>query len=177
MSNAQPNKREGSCPLAKRTKRSSNLRQVRGLISATLCERPSSIPKARLRGNKAKGISYEKLVGKDLKREFGERVFLDQWIGFFDQGGLGYACVDGFVVGEDVVLLTESKLTQTERAWKQMELKYVPLLMHIYQRPIVTLQICKNLVKRLEPGERRTPRRLFENPERGRFTHHWLGRI
>ena len=135
------------------------------------------IPKAKLRGSKAKGISFEHHAGRELLREFGpSRVFLDQWITYYDQGGLGFACIDAYVLGDRAVLLLEAKLTQQDHAWRQMETRYVPLLKHIYKLPVCTLQVCKNLVRKIEPGFARTPRTLFESPEEGRFTWHYLGR-
>lgn len=115
-----------------------------------------------------------------MKEELGpSSVFLDQWIEFNDGSGHGFACVDGFAVGERCVLVWECKLTYTPlTAWWQLEKRYAPLLRNLYQRPVATLQVCRNLAfgHPLSPALRRSPRYLFDNPEPGRFTHHWLGR-
>ncbi|OYW77709.1 MAG: hypothetical protein B7Z37_03200 [Verrucomicrobia bacterium 12-59-8] len=112
--------------------------------------------------------------------EFGEdRVYLDQWVTFADASGQAFACIDAFVVGERGILLCECKLTWTPTmAWWQMEKRYAPILRFIFGKPVSTLQVCKNLARHnpILPPARRTPRYLFENPEPGRFTHHWLGR-
>lgn len=112
--------------------------------------------------------------------EFGPtKTYLDQWFEYEDAFGHGFACIDGFAVGERCVLVWECKLTFTpERAWFQLEKRYAPLLRRHFQLPVATLQVCRNLAfgHPLTPANRRTPRYLFENPEPGRFTHHWLGR-
>lgn len=107
------------------------------------------------------------------------QVHLDQWVEFEDEHGHGYACIDGFAVGEKCVLAWECKLTYTpEMAWWQLEKRYAPLLRHLFQRPVATLQVCRNLAfgYPIPSASRRSPRYLLENPEPGRFTHHWLGR-
>ena len=115
-----------------------------------------------------------------MQEEFGkDRVHLDQWVSFLDAHGQAFACIDGYLVGESCVLVWECKLTFTpEMAWHQMEKRYAPILRKLYDLPVVTLQVCNSLAfgHPLADTHRRTPRRLFESPEPGRFTHHWLGR-
>ena len=132
------------------------------------------IPKVRLTGVRQKGILYERAFGKWLAGEFPDReIRSDQWICFEDKVGKGYACIDHYVVLPHAVLLFECKLTWTKRAWWQLEHRYRPLLREIHQRPVCTIQVCRNLSAPVPARVRRTPRELAEHPEAGRFTFVW----
>lgn len=89
-----------------------------------------------------------------------------------DQMGPGHAQPDAFLVLPKHILLYECKLTQTVNAFLQMAQLYVPLLEQIFERPVMTLQVCRNL--RYTPEAERTPQELIANPEYGNFTWHCL---
>lgn len=69
----------------------------------------------------------------------------EQWFCFRDARGIGYAQTDIFMVFDTHVLLVECKLSQNTFAFPQMGNLYVPLLQHIYTRPVIGVQACKNL--------------------------------
>lgn len=104
----------------------------------------------RLRGCRAKGITFERRVEKFLKKKLSQgdlrgQFHPGQWIEFEDSKGLGYAQPDFYIVNSGGVLLLECKLSQTDTAWDQLYGLYKPLLEHIYKVPVVSVQVCKNL--------------------------------
>lgn len=104
----------------------------------------------RLRGKKAAGLRYEKLLGEELARR-GLHFVRGPWIEFFDSNGRGFAQPDFVVFGEgDDWLVLEAKLSQTQAAFAQLFDLYVPLLAHLHpEQEFVPLQVCKYL---REPG-------------------------
>lgn len=64
---------------------------------------------------------------------------------FFDENGRGYAQSDLFLVLSDKIVLFECKLTESAGGHEQLSLLYGPLLSYIYSRPLVLVQVCKNL--------------------------------
>ena len=74
----------------------------------------------------------------------------EQWFYYIDENGRNYCQPDHFVVLPTHVLLVECKLTQKSRAFPQMGGLYVPVLQHIYKRPIVGVQVCRNMQFRPE---------------------------
>lgn len=90
-------------------------------------------------------------MAKRLRRDYpGMRH--EQWLRFVDDAGPGCAQPDLFLVLPTHVLLLEVKLTHTEFAWPQMEGLYVPLLEYVFERPVTTVQVCKNLRGYVPPG-------------------------
>ncbi len=89
-------------------------------------------------------------------------LFSGTWISFRDANGYGYAQTDHYILGE-AVLLVECKLTQNTDADGQLRFLYKPLLEHIYKRPVLMVQACKNL--RWDPGplEIQHPRERLED--------------
>lgn len=127
-------------------------RVVQELQSAWLTDECPSVAKGkqRLRGLKAKGKSFEKKVGRELKRlisplEPPPELRSEQWIAYQDRNGPGWGQPDHYLVFPDRVLLIECKLTQRAQAIMQMRELYVPLLLHIYARPVTLIQACRNL--------------------------------
>ena len=117
-------------------------------------------------------MGFEKAFGKALQGTLSGLIVVGQWIEFADENGQGWAQPDIYVVQEDQVVLFECKLTYVEEAWPQMHALYVPLLMALYRKPVLCVQVCKNLI----PGAPRSNVRLQEalRPD-GLF--HWLGGI
>lgn len=122
-------------------------------------------------------MTYEKNVGKELKRrKLPGKLYEHQWIAFIDQNGRGYAQTDYFLETESNIILFESKLTQRGTALTQMGHLYRPLLQHIFKKPVVGLQVCKNML--WDPGkwEVREPEALLGYTAEDLFTWHWMGR-
>lgn len=148
-------------------------RRVKNLAWAFLSPKPLFQPK-RLRGARARGLAYERKVGRHLEQLLAQgqlhgRLFSGQWLYFEDDGGPGHAQPDHFIVRPDSVLLLECKLTQTDLAWEQVEGLYSPLLKHLFNLPVVGVQVCRNL--------RRADSSLVHSPAglRHGSTWHWIG--
>jgi hypothetical protein len=108
--------------------------------------RPPFIPQPRrLVGTKAKGLSFERKVGKVLRDAFGLEVHSGAWFEFRDRNGVGCCQPDHFVLFERVVLLVECKLSERDEAWGQMHKLYKPVLEFYFKRPVVCVQACRFL--------------------------------
>lgn len=96
-------------------------------------------------------------------------LYRGQWITFTDANGPGFAQPDYFILQPEQVLLFECKLTQTEEAWRQLRSLYGPLLAHIFERPIISVQVCHNLTS--------TPPIIITSPSSSKdgAILHWLG--
>jgi hypothetical protein len=103
------------------------------------------------------------------------QIFHNQWIRFEDSNGIGYAQPDSYLVLKSRVILFECKLTETLAGYSQIEKLYKPLLLAIYQRPIILILTCKNLsrldLRRLEVSSLREA--LFARGDRI-STFQWL---
>lgn len=154
-------------------------RPIYKLKSVRLCSRPSSIPQAKnLSASQKEGLRYEARVADELRRQFGApKVAADQWFEYLDGARTFYACIDAFVLLDSQILVVESKLTYTNRAWTQLEDRYCPLLKFLYNMPVIPLQACRNLTRGVDLKLERTPRQLAQQPRYGRYFWHWLGKI
>jgi hypothetical protein len=111
-----------------------------------LPSRPKFIPKARLRGSRAAGVTYEKKVGKVLRHLFGTKaVHSGVWFEYADSVRQGVCQVDHYVLREEVVLLIECKLSESLEAWGQMRDLYAPILRRAYGLPVTCIQATKCL--------------------------------
>lgn len=127
-----------------------------------------------------RGLAYERKVARRFKHWLDSQVLSGelihgQWYSFTDANGHGYAQSDILLIQPEQVLLVECKLTQSRDAIPQLLGLYLPLVKHIWQRPVLCVQCCHNLVK---PTRRMIshPRELLEKPRIGVFTWHFLGK-
>lgn len=123
-------------------------RVVVGLDSACkLSSRPENIPIPRTRGVKAEGRRFEKAAGKMLSRlKLGGSLESSVWFEFFDANGRGVCEVDHIILRPDRVVVVECKLTQTPRAFSQLERLYLPVVRKIFsQVPVQGVMVCKRL--------------------------------
>lgn len=147
---------------------------------ATAMFLPSSPwPTVRLRGSRAKGISYEKMVGRWL-REWaktlpGVTLHSGQWLKFQDSSGPGHAQPDHYLVFPSLVLLIECKLKQNTCAEGQLLHLYRPLLEHLYARPVFTIQVFRHWRFRPNRFEIKHPAELVAYPRDGVFMWHFMG--
>ena len=148
-------------------------REIKALKTVSMLSgRPSSLPKPkRLRGLAALGMRYERAVAKRLDLSF--NATHGQWFRFEDAQGWGHCQCDHLSLLPHAVVLFESKLTQTD-CRKQINKLYRPVLEMAFQRPVIAVQICKNLKTR--------DNILFEltgvvdlKPSSTIWTHHFLG--
>lgn len=99
-----------------------------------------------------KGLAFERKWGKILRQNFegmGE-LYAGAWIRFEDEDGIGWAQPDFFLVESDRVVVWECKLTQCDIGWEQLHYLYAPLLIKLYEKPVVCMQVCKYMVKRVD---------------------------
>ena len=104
--------------------------------------------KIRGRSPNADGLRFQRQLEVEAapfaKRE-GFELKTNQWIEFADAGGFGQAQPDFYLVREDGIILVECKRTFVRAGLLQMSELYVPLLSHIYSRPITRVLACKFL--------------------------------
>lgn len=156
-------------------------RRITNLKSARkLSEPPSRFKtKPKLKGCRAKGITYEKLVGRRLTRriengDFVAELVSGQWFAFEDDFGFGFCQVDYYLICPGFIVLLEAKLTQTQSAEEQLQYLYAPVLRHIYQIPVVMVQVCKNLVQ--HPKQMLGDiSEIINRPQSGIWTWHFIG--
>lgn len=104
----------------------------------------------RAKGSKAQGLAYERKFGKRLRARqarfgFPGEIFSGQWFRFKDAGGFGFAQPDFYILRADHIILFECKLTGKDEAWRQLRDLYSPLLEEFYSRPVICVQVCKNI--------------------------------
>ena len=126
-------------------------RTVVGVKWAHLSESGPPYPKSKsLTAAQAAGRRFEKKVARAVCRaaaRAGFAAFCGQWIAFEDAEGYGMAQPDIFLRDGARIVLIEAKLTQTDRAWDQMEKLYAPLLHSIYSKGarVCTIQTCQRV--------------------------------
>lgn len=149
-------------------------------MQAKTCEAPTLFSKEpRLKGNRAKGKTYERLVGRRLeqriaKGEIAGELIKHQWFSYIDSNGHGYCQSDYYIICEGFIVLIECKLTQSDFAGDQMSKLYKPVLEYIYKVPVVCVQVCKALRKN-PPNAISDITDLINNPRHGIHTWHYLG--
>lgn len=127
---------------------SSHCHQIVGLRNAKILKNsPWGKGSPKLKGARAKGKTYERTIFRLLKRALAPDVelYYNLWIGYTDSQGTSYCQPDIFLVLPGWILLLECKLTQTEEAERQLQGLYKPVLEWIFHKPVVTVQVCKNL--------------------------------
>jgi hypothetical protein len=126
-------------------------RKIIGLRRAALLPgRPNHLGKdPRLRGSRAAGVTFERHVGRRLRKE--EDIISGQWFDFTDENGVGCCQTDHYILREDHIILFECKLTETWVGFSQIDFLYRPVLEHIYSLPVTGVQVCKHLTTRHNP--------------------------
>ncbi len=158
---------------------SHGIRRVRGLTWAELREESPFKAKKPRKASIKKGLAYEKVVGRELKRlilsnDLDGELFLGQWIIYADQHGTGWAQPDAYLLMKDQILLLEIKLTQNDSAVPQLLSLYLPLLRHLYNLPILCGQVCRNL-RYIPKKFVESPQEILAKPGPGVFTWHFIG--
>lgn len=102
------------------------------------------------------GLRFERAVGKALRAlapGWDAELHSGLWLRFHSRTtGLDWAQPDHFLVLDDRVLLLECKRTQTPAAWHQLSAVYGPLLAHLYELPVVGVQVAHYLAGDPEPA-------------------------
>lgn len=121
------------------------------MLHASLSQPPTRYKKApKLKGSRAKGLTYERAVGRRLIRridagDLRAELVSNQWFRFVDKNGKGFCQTDHYLICGDFIILIECKLTQNKFAKNQMLKLYKPVLEHIYEVPIICVQVFKNV--------------------------------
>lgn len=148
-------------------------RQVQDLRWARPSQRPPGIPLSRPRGAKALGLAYE----KQLEVELGTKAQRGCWFEFVDRNGHGWCQTDFLIEGLGCLVVLECKHTWTSEAFRQLNGLYLPVVGLALARPVVGLQVCKNLVSGLSSCVVGNLERGVELAGLGReVCWHWLGR-
>lgn len=133
------------------------------------------------------GLAYERkvvgsLVDSLIVSDLGFDVAHNPWFHYTGTYGSGYCVPDAIVSvqsGEykDMIFALEVKLTYTEDAIEKLIDLYCPVIAKAFDKPVVPVVICKNLV----PGAPRALPTFFgavEAAKMGAFSFpliHWLG--
>lgn len=151
--------------------------QVVGLRTVKILKNsPWGKKSPKLKGSRAKGKTYERTVVRHLKRAFlePELIHYNEWLGFTDATGSHYCQPDIYVELPSYILLLEVKLTQTDSAAYQLAGLYRPLLEALYSKPVVMVQVCKNL--RYPPKYEIHALREAKKPGQI-YTYHFIGEL
>jgi hypothetical protein len=150
-------------------------RKVQGLRwTRLLAARPSCIPASRPRGVRAKGLAYERELGRALPA-----ASHNPWFEFEDVNGHGYCSPDFLLqLGPATCLVLETKLRWVAEGHSQLEELYFPVVQAATGLRPVGGVVTKVLVPGM-PGSTKICRNLRELAEAcadgRRPVLHWLG--
>ena len=96
-----------------------------------------------------------------------------QWYDFKDYCGFGYCQTDHELHFDDYIILLEVKLTQCDQAIPQMVDLYLPVMKLVHQKPVIPVQVCKNLTHKPEDSIWDVEQ-LIKRPEMRIWTWHYL---
>lgn len=104
-------------------------------------------PKSRLRGTKAEGKRFERLVALRLRTLFPQNeVQHNPWYRYGDELGDGLASPDVIVIAPEWLLLCECKRTFRPEAFEKLTRFYLPLVVARWPgRYYGMIQFCANL--------------------------------
>jgi hypothetical protein len=129
-------------------------------------------PPKNVKGALGRGLAFERKFGRKLKILYKkEQIYSNIWLCLIDANGYGVAQPDFYVDTGHSVILFECKLTQTKKAWVQLYDLYKPLLSKLLHKPVMCVQVCKNL--------KYEPKHLIRNENEliDHGTWHWLGNL
>jgi hypothetical protein len=152
-------------------------RTVHNISWAKECTaKPYSRGGRRTTGTRAKGISYERLLAKQLRCTLPD-VKHGQWFVYHADGLLGYCQTDFIRHSSTATYVLECKLSNVEQATEQLLDLYFPVLRRVYDKPVYGIivtrsvhrvpdlaHITNSLSEALRLAESRVP------------VLHWLGR-
>jgi hypothetical protein len=129
----------------------------------------------RLRGAKARGLTYQKKAIHELERTFGSILTSGRWISFIDRNGPGFAQPDAFLQSPHATICFECKLTLCEAGRLQIQELYRPLLRALFGLPVVGVLMCRNLT--CDPGAALVtdPHDLLTTEAEHEYVWHFLG--
>ncbi len=149
-------------------------RVIEGLVWARKAlEGPWPSAKRRPRGAKGQGVKYENALAKALPS-----AKHGQWFEFQDRNGKGWCQTDLLIELPDGVLVLESKYSWVPEGHTQLENLYRPVVERVWQKPMLGVQVCKNLAVgcRIETVMRLDDA-LAVAKQRRPVVLHWLGNV
>ena len=151
-----------------------HVRKVQDLVSVEFLKHsPWPIPHPR--GSRARGMAFERAVGKELKTRFPLIPLKSgQWFRFSDSLGTSHAQPDHYLIFPQLILLLECKLKQNTTAEEQLLHLYRPILEYTYHRPVFTIQAFRHWRFRPNRFEVRCPSELLAYPREGIFMWQFL---
>ena len=105
-------------------------RQVKELLWVREGESPWPKVKRRPKGAKGLGLGYENALAKALPH-----AIHGPWFEYCDRNGRGFCQPDFVLVGSNLILVIECKLTNYPEACLQLANLYLPVLGAFYQKP------------------------------------------
>lgn len=107
------------------------------------CEAPGFAGRARPRGTKALGLSYE----RKLARVLPSGVLHGQWFIYRADGRVGYCQPDFLLRGRSELAVLEAKLADVEGAFEQLDALYVPVLQACYGKRVLRIVVARSLAR------------------------------
>ena len=156
--------------------RGMSYRTVHEVEWARRCERPACIPRARVRGTAARGLSYERGLARALKPAL-PGVQYGPWYSYKADGATGYCQPDFVYVEHAACYVLECKLTNVEEATEQLLDLYFPVLRRAHSRPVRGVIVARSVHR--APALAHIAHSLSEAMEISEFrvpVLHWLGR-
>ena len=127
-------------------------------------------PKRLPKGARGRGYSWERKVKKWLEKTY-ENVIYDRWISFEDANGKGFAQPDFVLEHKEHIIVVETKLTETENGYRQLNHLYAPLLGVIYSpKEVFGIQLCARYGGGMD-AEMMNFDRFVSNPKKGRIVY------
>ena len=117
------------------------IRVIRGLHWVERCEAPWQSPKNR-RGAKAKGLAYERRVGRALAKTF-PKLEHNPWFAFEDSQGRGHCSPDFLLELDGRPLVLEVKLGDVSAGLAKLRYLYGPILRMWLGREIEGVVVVK----------------------------------
>ena len=134
----------------------------------------------KIKGSRGKGLTYETHVGRTIRDwitrgEIIGTLYEGQWFYFEDNNGYGYCQTDILLETNSFIFILECKLTYTSWAWQQLRRLYKPVVEKVFNKPSITIQVCKN-IHYIPGGMIESLAQVMDNPKDGLLTWHFLGR-
>ncbi len=146
-------------------------RQVEGLRWVN--PRANPWPKARLRGSRAAGIRFQKVVARAIP---GAQA--NKWFEFLDIHGLGYCSPDILVPTKGPIYVLECKLTAVPEADLQLAHLYLPVVAYYTGREARGIVVVRHLRPQVDVSRVRADLKSCLRDASPTYFPilHWLGR-
>ena len=124
-----------------------------GITNSSFVPQPSFVKRQKVRGAKARGLSYQRKVGAYLQQLFGDRCKVGAWIRFYNSSGGHYCQPDAIITdhSRNQIIVVETKLKHTSDAWWQLRELYEPITKHLFGSKIWRFAVCE-IVKWFDPS-------------------------